>query len=115
MAKYTEILRLKQMLENAGISYQSFDDDFFGEREMYGTSASGILYPAYALRLNDDIDAIEHCGSRGNARDLLEIMGATTEQEGDVLGYLTAEEVFKRFKYCYEHNTTVYVEEQGEE
>ena len=25
-----------------------------------------------------------------------------------------AEKVFKRFKYCYEHNTSVYVEENKE-
>ena len=40
-------------------------------------------------------------------------MGALTEEEmknDDVLGFLTAEEVFKRFKYCYENNTNVYVE-----
>lgn len=29
----------------------------------------------------------------------------------DIKGYLAAEEVFERFKYCYEHNTSVYVEE----
>lgn len=31
----------------------------------------------------------------------------------DVLGYLTAEEVFKRFKYCYKHNTSVYRKEEN--
>lgn len=119
MAKYTEILRLKQMLDAANIPYQSFDDDFFDERKNYGIFASDIFYPAYSLKLNDDIDVIEHCGSYGNENDLLEIMGAMTEEEceedGGVLGHLTAEEVFKRFKYCYEHNTAVYVKEQGEE
>lgn len=39
-------------------------------------------------------------------------MGGLTieEQEHDrVLGYLTADEVFKRFKYCYEHNSNYYI------
>ncbi len=104
---YKEILKLKKMLDEAKIPYQSFDDN-----------ALGIGVPAYQLRLNHDIDVIEHCGSYGNKEDLLEIMGALTREEREhdiVLGYLTAEEVFKRFKYCYEHNTKVYVKEQGEE
>lgn len=32
-----------------------------------------------------------------------------------VLGHLTAEEVFKRFKYCWEHQTSVYKEEKDDE
>ena len=39
-------------------------------------------------------------------------MGGLTEEENEdyysVLGWLTAEEVFKRFKYCYENNTDKY-------
>ena len=38
-------------------------------------------------------------------------MGGLTEEEEEfdsVLGWLSSEEVFKRFKYCYEHNTKVY-------
>ena len=49
----------------------------------------------------------------GNENDLLEIMGGLTEEElkyDSVLGNLTAEEVFKRFKYCYENNTSIYEE-----
>lgn len=38
---------------------------------------------------------------------------AEKEMEYDsVLGYLTAEEVFKRFKYCWEHQTSVYKKEK---
>lgn len=44
-------------------------------------------------------------------------MGGLTEEEMEydsVLGYLTAEEVFKRFKYCWEHQTSVYKEENND-
>ena len=40
-------------------------------------------------------------------------MGAMTKEELEqdgVLGRLTAEEVFKRFKYCWEHQTSEYVD-----
>lgn len=114
--KYTAILKLKQMLDEAGIPYQSFDDDFFGEKQRKGAFADSMYYPAYSLRLNKDIDVIQHFGSYGNEEDLLEIMGALTEEEQEedsVLGGLTAEEVFERFKYCYEHNTVFYKEEES--
>lgn len=104
--RYTAILKLKQMLDEAKIPYQSFDDNFFGTGK-----------PAYHLQLNADIDVIQFYGSYGHEKDLLEIYGALTVEEREwnsVLGYLTAEEVFKRFKYCYEHNTKFYVEEGGE-
>lgn len=113
--KYTAILKLKQMLDEAGIPYQYFDDDFFGMKKKGIPSAR--FNPSYCLKLNKDIDVIQHCGSYGNEQDLLEIMGALTVEEREqssVLGHLTAEEVFKRFQYCYEHNTKVYVEEGGE-
>ena len=47
---------------------------------------------------------------------MLEIIGGVTEEEeviDGVVGYLTAEEVFERFKYCYEHNTATYGERTG--
>ena len=45
---------------------------------------------------------IEHKYSYGSEKDLLEIMGLVSKEEAEdgVLGYLTAEEVFKRI---YEH------------
>lgn len=115
MSKYTEILKLKKMLDDARIPYENFTDDFFHTKERMKNSytINPDSYPAYQLRLNKDIDVIQHYGSYGESQDLLEIMGALTveEYEGDsVLGYLTAEEVFKRFKYCYEHGTRFYKE-----
>lgn len=114
--KYTEILKLKEMLEEAGIPF-TFTDDSFGVKKKLDAEKPVVkayyrfLYPAYQIRLGDLVDVIEHCYSYGNKRDLLEIMGGLTEEEMECdegLGFLTAEEVFKRFKYCWEHQTSVY-------
>ena len=111
---YKEILRLKEMLEKANIPFE-FTDDFFGAKRTANKFLSTRrFYPAYQIRLNKYLDVIEHFGSYGQENDLLEIMGGLTieELENDsVLGFLTAEEVFKRFKYCYENNTSIYKEE----
>lgn len=117
--KYTEILKLKRMLEEANIPF-TFTDDFFGVKKKRETDALtakflyGRRYPAYHIRLGNLADAIEHCYSIGYLTDKLEIIGGLTEEEMEytsVLGYRTAEEVFKRFKYCWEHQTSVYKEE----
>ena len=100
--KYTEILKLKGMLEEANIP--------FTFTETYRKQCS-----AYQIRLGGFADVIQHKGSYGNEQDLLEIMGGLTEEEercDGVLGWLTAEEVFKRFKYCWEHQTSVYKEDK---
>lgn len=112
MKKYTEILKLKEILEKANIPF-TFTDDCFGAKRRGEDKIFPELYPSYQIRLNKNIDVIQHFDSYGEAQDLLEIMGGLTVEEmqdNSVLGYLTAEEVFKRFKYCYEHNTSVYVE-----
>lgn len=113
--KYTEILKLKSMLEDAGIPF-TFTDDYWGMKKEIEESPllSPICRgqcPAYQIRLGGLADVIENRGSYGNERDLLEIMGGLTEEEMEydsALGYLTAEEVFKRFKYCWEHQTSAY-------
>lgn len=123
--KYTEILRLKQMLEEANIPFE-FTDDFWGVNKLkesiktnpYFAELYLNKYPAYQIRLGDLADVIQHDGSYGNGQDLLEIMGGLTEEEEEddsVLGYLTAEEVFKRFKYCYEHKTSTYKKENNDD
>ena len=59
-------------------------------------------------------DATIHSRSYGHNDGLFEIYGALTEEESkndNVLGYLSVEEVAKRFKYCYEHKTDDYVKE----
>lgn len=117
--KYTEILKLKEMLEEANIPF-TFTDDFFNVKEKIDTGApiAKVFYshqhPAYQIRLGNLADVVEHCYSYGEENDQLEIMGAMTKEELEqdgVLGRLTAEEVFKRFKYCWEHQTSVYVDD----
>ncbi len=102
-----EILKLKQMLEDAKIPFEFTDDFFHGDHKpSYQIIIRNKENPKYAL-----CDVIYHYGSYGYDQNLLEIMGALTEEEEEdnsVLGYLTANEVFKRFKYCYEHNTKFY-------
>lgn len=111
MDKELEILKLKKMLEEAKIPFTFIDDMFRGYKK-----------PSYQIVIYDKrdnktklCDVIYHFGSYGYDQNRLEIMGALTEEEREddsVLGYLTADEVFKRFKYCYEHNTDVYVREE---
>jgi hypothetical protein len=85
--KYTEILRLKEMLEKEGIPFV-FRPQFDG----------------YTIKYDGVCSVIEHFGSYGGDDNLLEIMGLLTKKENtsdNVLGYLTAENVFKRIKKHY--------------
>ena len=105
--EYKEIFRLKEMLEEANIPFEWDDNNFMGSEGyqiiIYSKDETTVL-----------CDSIENLGSYGNKEDKLEIMGGLTEEENkndySVLGWLTAEEVFKRFKYCYENNTDKYKE-----
>ena len=84
---YTEILKLNKMLTKAEIPH-SVDRLFDGYQIIYFYKGERIA------------DAIEHFWSYGADENLLEIMGCMTseeEEQDEVLGYLTAEEVFKRF------------------
>lgn len=88
--RYTEILRLKEMLEKAGIPFL-FRPQFDGYTIKYGDGVCSV---------------IEHTGSYGEDENLLEIMGLITRKErnaSNVLGYLTAENVFKRIKKHYKN------------
>lgn len=98
-----EIKRLHEMLKEANIPHKMVVD--------------WSLYPSYQIVIEKDgtelCDAIYGYGSCGYEKGLLDIMGGLTEEEikyVEVLGYLTADEVFKRFKYCYENNTSLYKE-----
>lgn len=99
--KYREIYRLKEMLEQTKIQFV-----FRALKDGYKIM---IYKKEKAL-----CSAIEHKYSYGSDMDLLEIQGGLTEEEykekGNCLGNLTAEEVFKRFKYCYENDTDTYIE-----
>lgn len=62
----------------------------------------------YPSKGNLIADAIEHFGSYGSDEDLIEIQGLLTDAEkqyDSVLGHLTAEEVFKRFKEDFERRS----------
>lgn len=89
---YKEILKLDIMLTEKQIPHTCV-------KFMDGWQ---IIYPEDGE--NRVMDAIEHFGSYGHEKDLLEIMGLLTpeEQENDsVLGYLTAENVFDRIERHY--------------
>ena len=85
-----EIEKLHKMLTDAGI-----------EHEWHNHIVSGyqiIMYKKDGERL---ISAIEGYGTYGYKADLIEIMGLLTPEEEEhdsVVGWLTAEEVFRRIK-----------------
>ena len=83
---YTEILKLNELLSKTEIPY-TVDRYFDGWEIIYFYNGERIA------------DAVQHFGSYGADENLLEIMGCLTpeEEQDGVLGYLTAEEVFKRF------------------
>lgn len=98
---YNEIFKLKELLEKGNIPFE-FKKLYDGYQVIIRNSNKFKL-----------ADAIENKYSYGVEEDLLEIMGGLTEEEEEfdsVLGGLSSEEVFKRFKYCYENNTGVYKE-----
>ena len=98
MAKenYKEILKLKDMLEKAGIPF------IFKEHNDFRNGYQ-ILYPADGEK--NRCSVIEHEFSYGNKQDLLEIMGLLTDEESrddSVAGSLSADNVFERIKTDYE-------------
>ena len=99
--KFTEIFRLKKMLEEANIPFR-FTENF-----------NGGFHIVYSFEGKEICSVIEHDFSYGREKDLLEIQGLMTEQEmsevqDSVLGYLTATNVFERIKM---HWTSLNVKE----
>ena len=92
---YTEIFKLKEMLEEAKIPFVWKElKDFFNGFHIY--------YPKDGKECVCSV--IEHKFSYGNEKDLLEIMGLLTKKESkndSVVGYLTADNVFKRIQKHY--------------
>lgn len=89
--KYNEILKLKGMLESAKIPFK-FSELHGGYHIVYSANSDKRI-----------CSVIEHDGSYGREKDLLEILGLMTKEELEetqdtVLGYLTAEDVFQRIK-----------------
>lgn len=90
--RYKEIRRLNKLLKKASIPH-TMERLFDGWR---------ICYPSAK---NCTMDAIEHFGSYGEEKDLIEIMGLLTAEEQKidcVVGYLSATDVFERIKQHYE-------------
>lgn len=89
---YREILRLKKMLEDAHVQFEC-------HKQQNGWHVHSVDFD---YDCSNGWSVIEHDGSYGRKKDLLEISaGLMTEEEkfrekDDVLGYLTAEQVFAR-------------------
>lgn len=100
------ILTLKTMLEEAKMPI-IYTEDGSVKQIVLLSKRGGYL-----------ADAVQYPLSHGYDDNLIEILNAITEEERAryrtlTLGYLPVEEVFKRFKYCYENNTSVYKEEKN--
>lgn len=93
--EYTEILKLKKMLEDAGIPFRTKE-----YQNGYHLHSDGFTVDSF----NTGWSVIEHDGSYGREQKLLEISGGLMtpeeiEREDDtVLGWLTAEDVFRRIE-----------------
>ena len=84
--KYNEILKLKDMLMAKKIPFEEYQRN----------NGLQITYPSKEFVCS----AIEFDGSYGSVYDLIEIMGLVSENESEdsVLGWLSAEEVFRRIE-----------------
>lgn len=96
--KYTEIFKLKEMLEKTNIPFE------FIEHKNYKNGFQ-ICYTDSGDRCVCSV--IEHEFSYGHEKDLLEISGLMTVKEEEkthdtVLGYLSAKNVFERIKNHYQ-------------
>lgn len=99
--KYTEIFRLKEMLENADIKFE-WSEKCYSYSPISGFEHYQIqIYGSINGVSKRVISVIQGSASYGSEENLLEIMGCLTpeEQEEDtVKGYLTAENVFNRIE-----------------
>lgn len=86
-----EIERLVKMLEVASIPFELTDD-------VEGNSNNQIWYPNYDEKI---CDVICHKYSYGGKDGYLEIMGLSENDDDDVEGWLTAEEVFLKIYRDY--------------
>lgn len=106
--KYKEIFKLKKMLEDAQIPFEYIEGYGYSKDiiEKYPDICEHyqICYPSSKDRW---ISVVEGFGTYGFTRDRLEIMGGFTpletfEKRAEVIGWLTANNVFKRIKNHYE-------------
>ena len=105
--KYSEIFKLDKMLTEAEIPH-----DFADESWGLGLYHYHIYYPSRAIWQSEERDFYSTCSviegnfSYGGDENLLEIMGLMTLEEredyaDDVIGSLTAEEVFSRIEKAW--------------
>lgn len=97
-----ELKKLCMLLKSKNIPYHSIESETGGS--------------VFIGEENEPLcEAIFGSSTIGYRHGLLEIAGGLTAREEEeyqgVKGYLTAEEVFKRMEFCYENNTSEYVEE----
>ena len=111
--KYKEIFKLKKMLEDEGIPFSwnegwGYDKEKLEELKRIALDLVEhyqICYPVFDLE-HRWISVIEGFGTFGAEQDRLEIMGGLTpweqyeygEEDGGVIGHLTARNVFVRIK-----------------
>lgn len=90
---FAEMDKLEQLLVEADIPYEK--SRMFGGKQLQ-----------YPCKGSDRVcSVILHRGSYGRSEGLLEIMGLLTDEElecDDVVGYLTADDVFGRIKRHFE-------------
>lgn len=111
--KYKEIFKLKKMLEDAKIPFDFKEGLGYSEevKKLYPLICEHyqICYPSERNRW---ISVIEGFGTYGGAYDKLEIMGGLTplelyesykEDDDEIIGGLSAKNVFKRIKQHYEN------------
>ena len=92
-----EIFKLKKMLEDAKIHFVTDDRSDFYDLFQIG-------YPDLPKSGNCVCSVIQGYFTYGNEDNKLEIMGLLTDEEvkhDSVVGYLSAEEVFKRIESHY--------------
>ena len=101
--KYTEIFKLKEMLEKENIPFVFTDDshifEFIGEKKYQ------IEYPCTYKSSKRICSVVQGYGTYGAEQNLLEIMGLLTPEEAEqdsVCGWLTADNVFERIKKHWE-------------
>lgn len=95
-----EFEKLVAMLDNAGIPYERDDSNGI-------FSMNRIKYPS---KENCECSVIYGFGSYGYDDGTLEIMGLLTPEEEEydqVIGWLTADEVFERIRKHYEGRSTI--------
>lgn len=103
MAKYTEIFKLKGMLEKANIPFDWRDGTHIFE--CIGEEKYQIEYPCTYRDGERECSIIQGYGTYGAEQNLLEIMGLLTPEESEqdsVCGWLSAENVFERIKKHWE-------------